>query len=710
MLSFARLPRRTAPALTDGPPTFKVSLFPRLLRLLAVTAFAGLTGVSPAYPAANDPVALNFVNAEIESVVRAVGEILGRNFVIDPKVKGVVNIVSARPVPRSLIYPTLLAALRMQGFTVVESGGITRIVPEGDAKQQPTPVGVGNPAPLAGERLVTQVYLLQHESAAQIANVLRPLMTPNSTVSAFPAANALILTDYADNLRRIGRIVDTLDQPPGTEPAVIPLRNASAVDVAQLVTRLMADASAPTQAGAATEPAQRYSVLAEPRSNSVLVRADSPVRLGRIRNLIAQLDGPAGAGSNIRIVYLRNADAVKVAQILRSVLTGSDPPATAAAGSLAAPAGSPASAPLAAASAATSSVTVAAAGASITADPGTNALIINAAEPVYNNLRAVIEKLDVRRAQVYVEALIAEVTSERAAEFGVQWQILDRTSLGDGYSGTGRVGGGTNFGDRGTGRNIIDLSTNLGSAASGLNIGIFRGQVSIPGVGTIANLGLLARALEADAKANILSIPNLLTLDNEEARVVIGQNVPFLTGSFAQGTTTTGAINPFQTFERKDVGLTLRVKPQITEGGSVRLAIYQEVSSVQDRNTNGGGIITNKRALESTVLVDDGQIIVLGGLLQDSLSDGTDKVPLLGDVPIVGNLFRYDTRKRAKTNLMVFLRPTVIRGPDAGKALTLDRYELLLGEQRRQAPDERFFWNDPSVPVLPPAESVPGRR
>jgi len=320
-----------------------------------------------------------------------------------------------------------------------------------------------------------------------------------------------------------------------------------------------------------------------------------------------------------------------------------------------------------------------------------------APEPVYNNIRAVVEKLDIRRAQVYIEALVVEVTADKAAEFGIQWNLLDPNRFN---SNSTQVGGGTNFGTRGTGTNIIDAQANLSTVGQGLDLGIIRGTISIPGIGVITNLALLARALQSDNSANILSTPNLLTLDNEQARIIVAQNVPFITGQYAQtGSTTT--VTPFQTIERKDVGLILTVKPQITEGGSVRLAIYEEVSRVQD-TSNPAGIITNDRSLESTVVVDDGQIVVLGGLIQDSLTDTASKVPAAGDIPVVGALFRYDNRQRTKTNLMVFLKPTVVRSGAATNSLTADRYEYLMGEQQRLAPPERPFWPDPNVPVLPP--------
>ena len=329
----------------------------------------------------------------------------------------------------------------------------------------------------------------------------------------------------------------------------------------------------------------------------------------------------------------------------------------------------------------------------IQADAATNSILINAPDAIYNNLRAALDKLDVRRAQVYVEALIAELTADKAAEFGIQWQDLS----GAGKSGTQGFGG-TNFG--GSGQNIVGQSLNPATAGRGLNIGVVKGRVTIPGVGEILNLRILVRALETDNNANILSTPTLLTLDNEEARITIGQNVPFITGQYAlSGAATTPT--PFQTIERRDVGLTLRVKPQISEGGTVRLQLYQEVSSVQD-TSNPAGLITNKRAVESTVLVDDGQIVVIGGLIQDSVKDGVEKVPLLGDIPVLGALFTYSTRSRTKTNLMVFLRPTVLRDAQRADSLTSSRYDYILGEQNKAAPAPNPPLPDMEAPTLPP--------
>lgn len=648
------------------------------------TARSPQTGASGAN---SDLVTLNFVNADIEGVVKAVSEITGKNFVLDPRVKGAVNIVSARPMARALVYEVFLSALRLQGYAAVEERGVIKIIPEADAKLHTgRTVGPNERLRAAGDQIQTQVFTLKYESAAQLLPILRPLIAPANTITVYPASNTLVITDYAGNLQRIGRIIDSIDQPGGTDPVVIPLRHASALDVVQMVNRLFADAP---QAAGAADTSQRLSVVADARSNSLVARSDNPSRITRLRSLVAMLDSPTSTAGNLHVVYLKNAEAVKVAETLRAIYLGEMVPAAAPRPMTLPVAASPAGTPTLAPPALAGPQAVALSPGMIQADAATNSILINAPDAIYNNLRAVLDKLDVRRAQVYVEALIAEITADKAAEFGIQWQDLS----GAGKSGTHAFGG-TNFGA--PGQNILGIAANPGSAGRGLNIGVIKGVVTIPGIGgQILNLGLLVRALEADNNANILSTPTLLTLDNEEARIVIGQNVPFITGQYAlSGAATTPT--PFQTVERRDVGLTLRVKPQISEGGTVRLQIYQEVSSVQD-TSNAAGVITNKRAVESTVLVDDGQIVVIGGLIQDSVRDGVEKVPVLGDIPVLGALFTYNTRSRTKTNLMVFLRPTVLRDAQRADSLTGSRYDYILGEQNKAAA--------PSNPPLPGMES-----
>jgi len=666
--------------------------------------------------AADDTVTLNFVNADIDAVVKAAAEITGRNFILDPKIKGTVNIVSARPVPRELVYPTLLSALRLQGIIAVEGNGVTKLVMEADAKQQGSEVMRG-PVGGSGDRLVTQVITLRYESALQLVNVLRPLITPNNTIAAYAGTNALIITDYADNLRRIDKIISTLDVPPSGEPLVVTLRNASAIDLVPLLNRLVG-ADTATQGGQPGDPQQRVMIVADPRSNSVLLRADNPGRAARIKAMIEQLDTPQRAGGNMFIVYLRNADAARVAQTLRALLSGGadiTQPAAAPTQSMfgnqltGAAAGTGANAaPASAPSASNPFINGAGSGGgstgnvTIQADVANNALVIMGPEPIYNNLRTIIDRLDVRRAQVFVEALIVEVTADKAAQFGIQWQVLQGLNKQNvqGF-------GGTNFGAPDSGNNIVSGSVNLSNLGQGLNLGILNGTIAIPGLGVITNLALLIRSLEQDANANILSTPTLLTLDNEEARIIVGQNIPFVTGQYAT-TGSTSTVQPFQTFERHDVGVMLRVKPQITEGGTVRLNLYQEVSRVESITTTTG-IVLSKRALESTVIVDDKQIVVLGGLIQDSQENGADKLPVAGDIPFFGQLFRYDTRRRVKTNLLVFIKPTVVRSDSQGRALTSERYDYIMNQQENNLGKPLWFWNDPGAPVvLPPQGVMPG--
>ena len=633
-----------------------------------------LIASSLAQAAEEPPAMLNFVNADIESVVRGVGKMTGRNFIVDPRVKGVINVVSSSPVSPALAYDILLAALRLQGFSAVERSGATIILPEADAKFRASPVSSGNKHK-GGEHLVTEVFSLKYESASQMLPIIRPLVAPNNPVTAYPGSNTLVVTDYAENIRRIAQLIDSIDQPSAFEPIVIPVKHGSATELAAAITRILADNIQAIGAGAGADSSQRVSVIAEPRSNTLILRSDNPSRISRIKALIERLDSAGNVPGNIHIVYLRNAEAAKLAQTLRAILAGDT-----SAGTATQAASTPAAGSAAPSTAASGQVTVTGPGI-IQADAASNALIITAPDAVFNNVRAIIEKLDIRRAQVHVEALIAEVTADKATEFGIQWQGVSNSS-----NQTAIIGG-SNFN---TGGNNL-LSATAGALSgtpalpgTGLNIGVLN-RVTLAGGQQFINLSMLARALETDSNANILSTPNLLTLDNEEARIVIGQNVPFITGQYAQ-TGTAVTATPFQTIERKDVGLTLKVKPQISEGGTVRLQVFQEVSSVDSTSTTStSGLITNKRSLESTVLLQDGQIIVLGGLIQDSVSDGAEKVPLLGDIPVLGSLFSYEKKRRAKTNLMVFLKPTILRGESSAEKITNERYDYIMGLKETRA-------------------------
>jgi general secretion pathway protein D len=652
--------------------------------LLALAVPPGLAQAQAQAP--HDPVVLNFVNADIPSVIKAVGELTGKNFVINPRVKGTVMITSARAVPRSQVYPILLAALRMQGFTAIEGRDVVKIVPEAEAKHEYS-VTRGKELNERGDRIVTQVYPLQYESAAQMMPVLRPLIGPNNAIAVLPGSNTLVITDYADNVRRLNAIIAAADQPTPNDTALIKLEHVSAVDLAHSLGRLMADGSAGGQAAA--PGAARLTIVPDLRSNSLLVRSDNPARIQMLRGLVAGLDVPGALGGNVHVVYLRNAEAAKLAETLRGILSGETPTPFAAT-------------PSAAASTSPAAVATptATAGNMILADTATNSLVISAPDVTYNALRAVIDKLDARRAQVFVEALVVEITAEKAAEFGIQWQ--DLRNVHD--SGNNFIGG-TNLGGRNTGSNIIDAAANLGTLGQGLNIGVVSGTVNIPGLGEVLNLGVLARALESDANANILSTPNLLTMDNEEAKIVVGQNVPFVTGQYAQtGSTTTPT--PFQTIERRDVGLTLKVRPQVSEGGSIKMQIYQEISSLRP-TTTATDVITDKRSIDSTVLVDDGRIIVLGGLIQDSMQDGVDKVPLLGNIPLLGHLFKSEKRKRTKTNLMVFLRPHVLRDTASADAMTGERYDFIRQKQAEFRMEPHPILPDMQMDPLPGLKMAP---
>jgi general secretion pathway protein D len=638
------------------------------LATFAIASLLALPLTAP-FAYAEDSVTLNFVNADIPSVVKAIGEHTKKNFIIDPRVTGNMNIISQTPVSKDVAYQILLSALRVQGYVAIEERGAVKIVPEQDGKTS-SGIVTSRGTAVSGDKIITQVFQLQNESAAQLATVLRPLVAPNNFIAAYPGNNTLVITDYAENVRRIGRIISSIDVPTSADLQTIKLTYASAVDAASLVNRLMPEVN-PNPANPGSLP--KLAVAVDPRSNSLIVRGDTPALVTRVRAMVAGIDTPTAANGNIHVVYLRNAEATKLAETLRGLLAGAASSASSSPSSSPAPSASASASGGASASTASAIPASAQVNSTIQAYPSTNSLVITAPDHVYNPLRAVIDKLDARRAQVFVEALVVEVSSSVASEFGIQWQDLS------GLNRTGaQVIGGTNFGSQG--QNIVGIAGNLTSAGPGLNIGVVRGTVRVNGV-EILSLGALARALEADTNANVLSTPNILTLDNEEGKIVVGQNVPFVTGSYAQ--TNTAVNSPFQTIERRDVGLTLRVTPQVTEGGTVKLKVFQEVSSVvpTTNNVRSADLITNKRSVENTVLADDGQIVAIGGLIQDDTKNNESKVPILGDIPYLGNLFKYKSRNRDKTNLMVFLRPYVLRDGKAANQLTGERYEYIRNEQ-----------------------------
>jgi len=682
-----------------------------------------------AVPGRSEPITLNFYEADIEAVARTMAVITGRDVVVDPSVKGTMNLFTDRPVQPTAAFDQFAAALRLQSFAVVEAGGLYKVVPEASAKLLSNTVNtvntvntsIGAMSSSGSNQVVTQIFRLNYESPSSLLPVLRPLISPNSAVNPSPGNNSLVITDYADNMRRLARIIAALDVPNASDVEIIQLKHAIATDLIPLVQRLIdgGGSGAPSAAAAGVAGTSfRTTLLADPRSNSVLMRAANPARAQLVRTLVEKLDrAPAessnGAAGNIYVVYLKNADAVRLAATLRAAMAANQqsttPGAPGAAGngpvaqqatqnSMNGQGGSAgANAPL-------NNANQPSTGGQIQADPSTNSLIITAPEPQYRQMRAVIDKLDGRRAQVMIEALIVEVSANKAASFGVQWQ----SALGsNGVIGTNSSLNGTNIlalTQALTTRNAAGLASSI---QPGLNLGI-AGKI-----GGQYILGAIASFFSSDGDANVLSTPNLLTLDNEEAKIVIGQNVPFVTGQYASTSGSVG-INPFTTVERKDVGLTLRVRPTINENGTVKMTIFQETSNVDAATmANANGPTTNKRSIESSVLVEDGGLIMLGGLLSDTYNTSIERVPLAGDIPVLGNLFKNENRTRNKSNLMMFLRPAVMRDGASTEAFAYDRYDEIRGMQQRTQPstDNVMLRNVNAAPVLPeaPLASSPNR-
>ena len=659
-------------------------------------------------------VTLSFMNADIDSVASVVAKATGQTILVDPQVKGTINLISNKPVSKVKALDSFSTALRTAGFALVEVNGVYRVVTQADAKLVSTSVSTGK-TKQEGDQIITRVFRLSYESANNLLPVLRPLVSPSNTINAYPGNNTIVVTDYASNIQRIATLIDAIDAPTTTDVQTIKLQHAFASDIAAILSKVL-----DTGAAGTADPALKTVILAEPRSNSILVRSSSAERVRQVRILVARLDIPGNKNGNIWVVPLKNAEASKLAITLRAIVAADAALSAQVAGGSAAanPAAANPQQNPAAAGSGTSLATSALVSSStpnvggfIQAEPATNSLIITANEPLYRNLRQVIEELDRRRTQVYIEALIVEVSSETAAELGIQWNFL----LGSGNQNVGF--GGTNFNvpGQGPGANIIGLGrdtsiiANPGTPPTGIPIppapGLNLGMISR--FNGVYAMSALIRALETATGTNVLSTPNLITLDNEEARIIVGRNIPILTGSYAQ-TGTTSTVTPFQTVVRQDVGVTLRVRPQISANGIVRMQIFQEVSSVA--GTSPDGVVINKRNIESNVLVDDGQMIVLGGLITDEYADSTSGIPFLSSIPILGNLFRYDNKKRVKSNLLVFIRPYVLRDKDENEQMTKNRLDLMQTkeDQFKQLPmllpTEKNMPNvkDAEVPLVPP--------
>jgi general secretion pathway protein D len=623
------------------------------LNAWVLTVVLGLAAAGPATAqgVSGPRITPNFKDADITQVIEAVAAATGKSIIVDPRVRAQVTMLSATPMTPDAFYEAFLALLQVHGFVAVPSGKTVKVIPDANARTVP-----GNDLPdrlsATSDELVTQVVGVRNVSAVQLVAILRPLMPQNAHLAAYPSSNMLILADRANNVSRMLRIIRRIDQDSDADVEVVPMQNASANEVVRTMTALNPQQ---TQAEGGMAPLR---AVADERSNSILLAGDKTQRL-RARTLIAYLDTPLVGGGDTRVRYLRYADAEKIAAKLKEQIgaTGSSAPGAAGAS----------------ASAERSTT--------IWADPGTNALVVTAPAKQMNSLMSIVDRLDIRRAQVIVEAIIVEVSADKAAELGVNW-VLDGSQSGNVVGGFIEPVGGVS---------IIDLAraandpTTLTSAPRGTTIGI--GRLKDTGV----NFAAVVRALRGDSTTNIISTPSIVMMDNEEAEIKVAQEVPFLTGQYTNTSGGGTPLAPFQTIQRREVGTLLKVTPQINEGDSVMLKIEQESSSIAASSAGAVDLITNKRTISTRVLIEDGGTVVLGGLIQDSQTGGEQRVPFLGRIPFIGEAFRTRSAKKNKTNLMVFIQPRILRdGLDAALE-TNQKYNYIRDEQRRLGPQREIL-------------------
>lgn len=581
---------------------------------------------------------VNFVDTDLGEFIDSVSRITGTTFIVDPRVKGKVTVRTVDRHDSEAIYDIFLAQLRAQGFAAVDlPNGSVKIVPDQAARLEPVPVESGRKAQAGSDGIATRVFNVRNAASEQMLAILKPLIDPRvGVITPYPAANLLVVTDWRSNLERIDSLLRQLDQVSEEPLQVMPLHHASASDTSQLITRLLAR----------EQGADSAQVVADPRSNALLVRGSADSR-ERVRALLAQLDRPGDAlrSSNTQVIYLRHANAGEVVKVLRSLSQD--------AGAAPGEADKDAKAP----------VPVNLSGIRLEYEEGTNAVVMVGPDSELAAYRTIVEQLDIRRAQVVVEAIIAEVSDSRAQELGVQWLFADEKF------GAGAV----NFGTGGA-----SITGIAGAVASGDNAALGKLLSGVNGVtagignfGGGFNFAMLVNALKSNSGFNLLSTPTLLTLDNAEASILVGQEVPFVTGSVTQDNT-----NPYQTIERKEVGVKLRIKPQINSDNTVRLDIVQEVSSIAD-TAAASDVITNKREIKTKVMVEDNGLIILGGLISDEVTSSHQKVPFLGDIPGLGRLFRSDASRGVKQNLMVFIRPRILRDGASLTSLSSEKYRNL---------------------------------
>ena len=603
-------------------------------------------------------VTLSFKDAEISDVVSAFSEALEKPFILDPRVKGKITLESPKPLLLDEAYKMFVSSLSLYGYVIVEGDSFNSVLPSIDAKTKAVEVVDGNKNKVG---MITKIFRLSNQSATQIMGVIRALVPATNPITVNVASNSLIVTDSSDNIEKISKIISSIDDPKVWFSETYTAQHMMINDLAVFVDSSINGINDKLKNSLGDH--FKLTIIPSPRTNSMLLKAYKKSIINLAVTTAKEFDKPTVNPSNVHVVYLKNADATKMAKTLQNLFGVKSPNNSNSINK------DEAEITKNIINKTFSDSSNKYSEISIQAESNINAILVVASEPIFRQVKQVINMLDIRRAQVFLESLIVEISAERAAEFGVQFQYLN------GLNSSGeQFFGGTNFSTGGD--NLLSLLSNPASASSGLNIGVINGTVNVPGVGEVANLGLLIRALETQGNANIIATPTILTLDNEEAKIVIGQNVPFVTGQFTSSAT---GNNPFQTVERKDVGTTLTIKPLITQDDVVKLKIFQEVSRVLDSELSSefGTVSTTKRSIESTVLVEDEQFVVLGGLIQDQDAAGKNKVPILGDIPIMGNLFRYENKTRRKTNLFVFLRPVVIRSQNDANILTLDRYRVL---------------------------------
>jgi general secretion pathway protein D len=610
----------------------------------------------------------NFKDADITQVIEAVGAATGKNIIIDPRVRAQVTMLSSTPMSSAAFYEAFLALLSVHGFIAVETGGIVRVVPDANARQMPS-IDLPGRVSATSDEIVTQIVSVKNISAAQLVPILRPMQPQYAHLAVYPASNILIISDRASNVNRMMRIIRRIDEAASSEVEVVSLQNASAAEVVRIVTSLT-QAQAQAEGGA---PSVR--LVADDRSNSVLISGDNNLRL-RAKALIAHLDTPLDNGGDTQVRYLRYADAEKIAGKLKEQLSAATAAPAAAAGAAA----------------------LADKSTSIWAEPETNALVITAPPKTMRSLMSIVDKLDIRRAQVLVEAIIVEVTADKSAELGVNWVAADA----DGDIPAGgfvQPVGGVSVLD--LARAVDDPST-LTSVPRGTTIGI--GRLN----GTGINFAAMIRALRGDSNTNIIATPSIVTMDNQEAQIKIAQEVPFVTGQFTNtGNNNGGSVNPFQTIQRQEVGTILKITPQINEGDSVMLKIEQESSSIAASSGGAVDLITNKRTINTHVLIEDNGTVVLGGLIQDTQTGGEQRVPFLGRIPLIGEAFKTRNAQKTKTNLMVFIKPRILRDGTDAAIETNQKYNYIREQQRRNGPRGEILpllpgERRPMLPELPP--------